>query len=277
MQDLPPGEYSDIPDVVYETNKSWMSDEVLMAIRTPDLQMHCDNEKCNGVRLFEYNQFPMHYEYRSIEGGDTSYDYAYIEYLCQNCKENLKSFGIMIIKIHDDKKTADIIKFGEYPFYGPHIPSKLISLIGPDRELFLRGIKCEAQNLGIAAFSYYRRVIENQRNRLIDNISDVLKKLNVDQEALTLLEMAKSETHFKTSMDKLKPYLPKTLLIHDTNPLTLLHKGLSVGLHGLSDDECLEYAHSIRVVLTELADRLKSLLSDHNELKKAMNNLNKLK
>jgi len=277
LQDLPPGEYFDIPDVVYETNKSWMSDEVLMAIRTPDLQMHCDNEKCNGVRLFEYNQFPMHYEYRSIEGGDTSYDYAYIEYLCQNCKENLKSCGIMIIKIHDDKKTADIIKFGEYPFYGPHVPSKLISLIGPDRELFLKGIKCESQSLGIAAFSYYRRVIENQRNRLIDNISDVLKKLNVDPEALVLLEKAKNETQFKTSMDKLKPYLPKALLIHDTNPLTLLHKGLSVGLHGLSDDECLEYAHSIRVVLTELADRLKSLLSDHNELKKALNNLNKLK
>lgn len=57
LQDLPPGEYSDIPDVVYETNKSWMSDEVLMAIRTPDLQMHCDNEKCNGVRLLSTISF----------------------------------------------------------------------------------------------------------------------------------------------------------------------------------------------------------------------------
>jgi len=277
LQDLPPGEYFNVPDVVYQKNKNWMSDEVLLAVRTPDLQLHCDSEKCNGVRLFEYNQIPFQYEYISVEGGDTTYDYAYIEYLCQNCKEYIKSFSILFIKIHEDKNTADIIKFGEYPFYGPHIPSKLISLIGPDRELFLKGIKCESQNLGIAAFSYYRRVIENQRNRLIDKISDVLRKLNINQEALILLEQAKIEIQFKTSMDKLRPFLPKELLINGTNPLSLLHKALSIGLHGLKDEECLEYAHSVRVVLTELADRLKSLLSDHNELKKAVTNLNKLK
>lgn len=276
LQDLSPGEYFDVPDVVYETNKNWMSDDILTAVNTPDLQLHCDNDKCNGVRLFQYNQFPMHYEYRSIDGGDTCYDNVYIEYLCQNCKENIKSFAIMFIKIHDDKTTADLIKFGEYPFYGPHIPSKLISLIGPDREIFLKGIKCESQNLGIAAFSYYRRVIENQRDRLIDNIASVLTKLNVDPKATELLQQAKVETQFTTSMNKLKPYLPKELLIHDTNPLVLLHKSLSVGLHGLTDEECLDYAHSIRIVLTELADKLKALLADHNQLKKALTKLNKL-
>jgi len=278
LQDLPPGEYFDVPDAVYETPKPSMGgdEKMLMAVSTPDLQLHCDSDKCNGVRLFQYNQFPFYYEFREVEGGDTCYDNVYIEYLCQNCKENIKSFAIMFIKIFDDKKTADLIKFGEYPFYGPHIPSKLVSLIGPDRELFLKGIKCESQKLGIAAFSYYRRVIENQKNRLIDNIANVLTNLKVDKEALVLLENAKNEIQFKTSMNKLKPYLPKELLIHDSNPLVLLHKSLSVGLHGLTDEECLEYAHSIRVVLTELADRLKSLLADHNELKRALKNLNKL-
>ena len=277
LQDKPPGEYFNIPDVVYMTGKNWMSEEELLAVSTPDLQLYCDCEKCKGVRLFEYNQFPMHYEYRAVEGGDTCFDNVYIEYLCQNCKENTKSFAIMFIKIHDDNKTADFIKMGEFPFYGPHIPSKLISLIGPDRDLFLKGIKCESQKLGVGAFSYFRRVIENQKDRLIDNISDVLKKLNIDNEALELLQLAKDETQFKTSMDKLKPYLPKELLINNVNPMVLLHKSLSIGLHGLSDEECLELAHSIRVVLSELADRLKSLLADKNELKKALTKLNKLK
>lgn len=278
LQDLPPGEYFNVPDAVYETPKPSMfgDEKLLMVVSTPDLQLHCNSDKCNGVRLFQYNQFPLYYEFREIESGDTCYDNVYIEYLCQNCKENIKSFGIMFIKIFDDNKTADLIKFGEYPFYGPYIPSKLISLIGSDRELFLKGIKCESQKLGIAAFSYYRRVIENQKNRLIDNIANVLTNLKVDNEALVLLENAKNEIQFKTSMNKLKPYLPKELLIHDSNPLVLLHKSLSVGLHGMTDEECLEYAHSIRVVLTELADRLKSLLADHNELKRALKNLNKL-
>lgn len=277
LQDLPPGEYYDIPDVVYETNKNWMSDEILMAIKTPDLHLYCDSEKCLGVRLFEYNQFPMHYDYRAIDGGDTCFEHAYIEYLCQNCKENLKSFAIVFIKIHDDKSTVDLIKLGEYPFYGPHIPSKLIALIGPDRELFLKGVKCESQNLGIASFSYYRRVVENQKNRLIDNIAKVLSTINVDSIAIDLLNKAKDETQFKTSMEKIKPYFPKELLIENTNPLVLLHKGLSVGLHNLSDSDCLEYAHSIRIVLIELADKLKSILDDNNKLKKSIKKLNEIK
>jgi hypothetical protein len=278
LQDLPLGEYFDIPDVVYLTNKSWMSDDKIMAVRTPDLQLYCSNEKCKGVRLFEYNQFPMQYDYCTVEGGnDTYFEHTYIEYLCQNCKENLKSFAIMFTHLHEDNTTADFVKIGEYPFYGPHIPSKLISLIGPDRELFLKGFKCEAQKLGIASFSYYRRVIENQKIRLIDNIAKVLATLKVDNKALILLEDAKNEIQFKTSMDKLKPYLPKELLINDTNPLLLLHKSLSIGLHGLTDEECLEFAHSIRIVLIELADRIKSLLSDHHDLKKAITTLNKVK
>lgn len=182
----------------------------------------------------------------------------------------------MFLHIHDDDSTADFVKLGEYPFFGPQIPSKLISLIGPDRELFLKGIKCESQKLGIASFLYYRRVIENQKNRLIDNIALVLKKLEVNREAIDLLETTKNEIQFKTSMDKLKPYLPKELSINNTNPIVLLHKSLSVGLHGLTDEECLEYAKSIRIVLTELADRLKLMLTDQNGLKNAMKKLNQI-
>jgi len=276
LQDLPPGEYYDIPDAVYETNKNWMSDDILMAVNTPELQLYCDSDKCQGVRLFEYNLFPMHYEYCAIDGGDTCFEHVYVEYLCQNCKENLKSFALVFTKIHDDKKTADIIKLGEYPFYGPHIPSKLISLIGPDRELFLKGLKCESQNFGIAAFSYYRRVVENQKNRLIDNIINALNSISIDNKAIELLNRAKDETQFKTSMDKLKPYFPKVLLIENTNPLVLLHKGLSVGIHNLSDRDCLEYAHSIRIVLIELADKLKAILNDKIELKESIKKLNKI-
>lgn len=274
LQDLPPGEYFNIPDVVYERKKNWMSNEVLLAVNTPDLQLHCEN--CNGVRLFQYNQLPMQYEYCAVDEGRTCYENVYIEYLCQNCKRNVKSFTLIFIKIQDDKTTADLIKIGEYPFYGPHIPSKLISLIGPDRELFLKGRKCESQKLGIAAFSYYRRVIENQKNRLIDNIISVFKNLYIDPKAIQLLEEAKNETQFKTSMVKLKSYLPKELLIDNNNPLVLLHKSLSVGLHNLTDEECLEYAHSVRIVLIELADKLKLLLNDRNELENAIKKLNKI-
>jgi hypothetical protein len=277
LQDLPPGEYINVPEVLYNTSRGASSGKKLIAISTPSLQMHCDSTQCNGVRLFEHNLFPMHYEYCEVQGGDTSYEHAYIEYLCQNCKENLKSFAIMISKMHDDEKTADIIKVGEYPFYGPAVPSKLISLIGPDRELFIKGLRCESQHLGIASFSYYRRVIENQRDRIIDKVIDALSKTGASNEACEVLKNLKSQRQFKTSVDELKPYLPESLLIEGHNPLALLHKSLSIGLHELSDEDCLNYAHSIRIVLAELSVRLKLLLSNKNELKGAINTLNKIK
>ena len=274
LQDLPPGKYFNVQDAVYESSPGW-EEKPYMFINTPELQMFCDNEKCSGVRLFEHNECQWLGGQTMIEIGNTSFDHVYIEYLCQNCKENIKSYAILL-DIYHDKKTANIIKLGEFPFYGPHLPSKLIALIGPDRELFLKGIRCESQNLGIAAFSYYRRVIENQRNRLIDKVIEVLMKIESDKKAIELLNTAKTETQFTSSMKKLKPYLPDGLLIDGTNPLSLLHKTLSIGIHNLSDKDCLEYANSIRVILTELADRLKILTSNKSELKNALGRLNKL-
>lgn len=55
--------------------------------------------------------------------------------------------------------------------------------------------------------------------------------------------------------------------------MALLHSALSEGVHGLSDDECLEIASSVRVVLAELSERLAQALKDEAELSKALSTL----
>jgi hypothetical protein len=57
------------------------------------------------------------------------------------------------------------------------------------------------------------------------------------------------------------------------NPLSLLHTALSEGLHEQHDDVCLELAASIRLVLTELAERMSQVLKDEAELSGAVNKL----
>lgn len=57
----------------------------------------------------------------------------------------------------------------------------------------------------------------------------------------------------------------------------LLHNALSEGLHAQTDEECLELATSIRVVLTDLVERMASVLSDHAELKTAVKRLVEVK
>jgi len=64
------------------------------------------------------------------------------------------------------------------------------------------------------------------------------------------------ETQFSKAIETIKAAIPESLLIDGHNPLTLLHDALSEGLHAQTNEDCLELATSIRVVLTELAERI---------------------
>jgi uncharacterized small protein (DUF1192 family) len=165
------------------------------------------------------------------------------------------------------------IKLGEFPSFGPPIPSRVITLIGPDREIFIRGRRAENQGLGIGAFAYYRRVVENQKSRLITEIAKVAKRIGATSEELQRFEAAVNETQFSKAIEYIKSTIPQVLLINGHNPLTLLHSALSEGLHAGTDEDCLELATSIRVVLTELAERISLALKDEAELKQAISKL----
>jgi hypothetical protein len=77
----------------------------------------------------------------------------------------------------DHSYSGECYKLGELPVYGPPTPARLISLIGPDREIFLKGRRCGNLGLGIGAFVYYRRVVENQKSRILD---EIIKVITVD-------------------------------------------------------------------------------------------------
>jgi hypothetical protein len=148
-----------------------------------------------------------------------------------------------------------------------------MKLLGPDVDLFLKGRRSESQDLGIAAFSYYRRVVERQKDRLFDQLIRVSETVGVPKEISDGLKEAKKETQFTKAIGSLKPGVPESLLIDGHNPLLLLHSALSEGLHADTDEECLEIAHSIRVVLTELSERMASAVAEQRELKEAVSRL----
>jgi hypothetical protein len=139
----------------------------------------------------------------------------------------------------------------------------------PDRETFLKGRRCENQGLGIGAFVYYRRVVENQKARILGEIIKVSKKIGAGPELIETLTNAMTETQFKKSIESVRDALPQVLLVNGQNPLTLLHSGL----HARTDEHCLEIAQAVRVVLTELSDRISQALKDEAELKNAISRL----
>ena len=165
------------------------------------------------------------------------------------------------------------MKFGESPGFGMPTPTRLLKLLGDQKDTFLKGRRCENQGLGIGAFVYYRRVVEHQKNRFLAEIISAAKLLNASGEQIAALEAAKDETQFTKAMTTVKDAIPEALLLRGHNPLTLLHSALSAGVHEHSDAECLELAQDIRIVLVDLAERLGQALKDDAELKDAVSRL----
>jgi hypothetical protein len=178
-----------------------------------------------------------------------------------------------MIKMSESLDAGVIYKIGELPAFGPPTPSRVISMIGPDRELFLKGRRAENQGLGLGAFAYYRRVIEGQWKRIMDEVIRVAQTVDAPESMVTTLQQARTETQFSKAVDAMKDAIPESLRIRGHNPLKLLHSALSEGLHEKSDAECLQLASSVRVVLTELADRVASALKDEGELQEAISRL----
>ena len=235
-------------------------------MRTPEIQLHCSSDACNGVRFF-----------RCVSGAGKrlkkSYEFIYVTYRCSNCQETKKTYSLAIKLDEEESPTGELYKFGELPTYGPPTPPRLVKLIGPDRDTFLKGRRCENQSLGIGAFIYYRRVVENQKNRILNEIIKVSEKLSAPAERIETLKKAVDETQFSKALEMAKDVIPESLLINGHSPVLLLHSALSEGVHALSDEECLELASSVRIVLGELSERLSQSLKDEAELSKALSTL----
>ncbi len=267
FEDIPPNQSVHISDLSFFKNSARYPPKDIM--RTPEIQLHCTHESCNGVRFF-----------RCISGkeellNEKKYKFFYVTYRCSNCRETIKIYSLAAKIDESGKPTGECYKFGEKPTYGPPTPARLIKLIGPDRDLFLKGRRCENQGLGIGAFIYYRRVVENQKDRILKEIIKVTRKIGASEEKIVLLNSAIDGTQFSKALDLAKDAIPESLLINGHSPLLLLYKALSEGVHNKTDEQCLEIARSVRIVLAELSERLSQALKDEDELKKALSTLMK--
>jgi hypothetical protein len=231
-------------------------------VNTPELRLHCD--VCDGVRVFRFKEGDR------VPRRDLL---SFFVYKWSNCRQRTKIYSLLFLREDNDAEAGMCYKFGEAPIFGPPTPTRLLRMIGADREIFLKGRRCENQGLGIGAFTYYRRVVENQKAQIFDEIIKVAQKTGAPAEVIAGLTKAKLEIQFTKAMASVKPAIPDSLLIDGQNPITLLHSALSHGVHNLTDAKCLELAHDARVVLAELSDRVGQLLKDEAELSKAVSRL----
>lgn len=188
---------------------------------TPTLRLYC--QECDGFRNFEGKW--QHNRYCSSPFDD------FLIYKCRDCNKQEKRFCLYATPL--EIKNGEMIKLGEYPSLHIKLPTNLSKLFGDDSRNFINGLKCERQGLGIGAYSYYRRVLENQKNQLLGEVLKVSRKLSVKDEMIQTIERAISETRFSKAIDMVKDSLPESLLVDGQNPFKLLHKVLSIGIHNV--------------------------------------------
>lgn len=258
LESVPPGQQRNIKDLA---RRHPNTDS--LALSEPVLTLHC--HACEGPRVFEVTSDHWF--------GKDGYLEAFVSYVCRNCRQGFKTF-VLQARLEGGHLLGKALKLAEQPDFGDPLPSRLISILGPEQELFLKGRRCENRALGIGAFIYYRRVVENQKNRLLQEIRKVLERTKAPGDVLQRLDAALAETRFTESINIAKDALPPVLLIDGQhNPLTILHAKLSEHVHERSDDECLELAADIRVVLSDLAERLTQALKDDQTLRGAISRL----
>ena len=264
LERIPPGNAKEVSNL-FGAWQSTVRGESYTYLALPEIMLYCDTEhSCGGLRLFASQG--THQINAKVS------ELKFLKYACKNCDKSVKLFALKINAV-EHSKAGKAYKFGELPNFGPPNPPRLITLIRDQRDLFLKGRRAENQGMGIAAFAYYRRVIDDQRFRIFDEIIRVCRRLSADESIIRELTEAKNETQFTKAVETIQHGIPEALLISGQNPLTLLHSALSEGLHGRSDEECLEDATNIRIVMAELAERMAQVLKDEAELSTAVSRL----
>jgi hypothetical protein len=121
-------------------------------------------------------------------------------------------------------------------------------------------LTCESQGYGIAAFSYYRRIIE-------EIIGEELERYK------TALEEVQKTIVTNEKIALVKDLLPSTLRAEGSNPLALMHSTLSEGLHAESDEECLQSAMECREIIVFLVNQINDSKANTKKFTDSMKNL----
>lgn len=237
-----------------------------------EIWVHCDHQNCEGVR-------------RHVKREDRKFQreenfYCFVVYGCTNCAEREKVFAIKAELKGEDDADGVCTKIYQEPAFGQPIPKRLFHIIGEaNREYFLQARRAIARGLGIGAYSYYRRIVENTKFDLVGSVLEVAQATNATTAQIELLKKAQAERRFSKAMEMLQDVnaIPAVLLIEGRNPLSLLHDLFSEGMHQLNDRECLERAQEAEIILCEIADRMQIAMTERKTVKAAITSILKRK
>ena len=223
------------------------------------LKMFCGNEKCNGETWWECESNQIRF------GSDFICERSYA---CRNCGQEKQYYQFIW---QENDKANIFIKVGQWPPLEIEPTKELSKALGPeDSKLYKKGLINFQFGHGIAAVAYFRRVLENKINALLDLVLEAARNENAEGERLQEIETVKDSHRVEDKIGVATKILPAHLKPGGHNPLDKLYAPLSAGLHGESDDDCLTIFSDARFVFEYL---FKNLTESNEEARKYVQRL----
>lgn len=259
----------------------------------------------NGVKVFEltlpesyikhlYNM-PEEGICKSLLDEKGKLDYVqYFEGICTSCKKHhigfllhvysdyeipLETHNIIFPDVEKDILVEQPVKIfiekvGEYPICKINVSKEITKVL--DRESsnwYYKAQHLLRESFGIGAFAYFRRIIEKELINLIKDASALNPEKSSEFTSLLLEYERTNKTYliYENSFN----LLPASLKSLGDNPFSLLYKQTSMGLHELSEEECLSKAEAVNYVLTFIITKLYEEKNSYIDTKKYLNELKK--
>lgn len=214
-------------------------------------------ETCQQIRPFQ--------DYRTRGGGLTNSvakkafldsGTTYLTYTCVSCKSEKHTF---LLEQEVTETRIKIQKFGQLPRKKLERDAKLQKFFKADAEYYEKAIISLSNGYGIAAFAYFRRIIELNINDLLDLLQKDLDPTDTSSSLKSALDELRKESPMSDKIKIANNALPEYLKPDGLNPLGKIYGSLSEGVHALNDEDCLKKAESLQACLsfliTELATR----------------------
>jgi hypothetical protein len=198
-----------IPDVLNLPQLMRDAAPIETSVEKPPVHMDCpicDSEQTfNSVSLWR-DSIPYFTSLmpQSVEESP-SVHVARLDYRCASCNKFLRHF---LIKI--DREKDYVMKVGQEPSWDISLDAALEQALGTRAGYYRNALVCESQSYGIGAFAYYRRIVEEIIDELLDDIPALMAGEERDR-YLEALEQAKNTTVTKDKIDLVKDKLPAVL------------------------------------------------------------------
>lgn len=191
-----------------------------------------------------------------IMGGNEKKDYKDLSFIVKfQCTRNTEHELVYLVMIMDNH----IIKVGQFPSFEDlkeYDYKKYYKILSRTRiEELKKALRCYSHGYGIGAYTYLRRIFEDQ----------IITAYNENKDKLEITENDFKNLDMDDKIEKLKDYLPE-LLVKEKS----LYKILSAGIHELSEEICLKHFDTIRIGL-ELILHQKVDIKEKEEREKEFN------